>query len=421
MTDTLSAPAVDTLTQLRAIEDPAELEARLVASAMALREDLIAAAPEAEKLTHIPPHIERKLEDAGLYRMFIPREHGGLEVAPSTFAKVVIEIAKGDMGMAWNFCLAANHALMLANWFPVEIHEEVYDGGLFKAASMYAPTFTAEPVDGGWTLNGVVNYCSGIPYSTHFIGQARLPGKQENGAPRVALVLAPADTFEILDDWGRTLGLNASGSNSIKFDNAFLPSKYLIEDADLTFYNFTDGESPGSAAYGNPYYNARHMSSFAMMLGMITVGAAWGALDEYASLMVTRKTTVPPFIQRTLDPDFQRYYGAAKVQILKGEYAIRETWLEWERLATTSNGAGGNIFDDQADNLIGCVGRDVMLDMWDVVQELYKTIGSAASTKGERYERIFRDMAQAAGHRNPQLKDMAYRFIAKDDFGVPRF
>lgn len=421
MTDTLTAPAVDTLAELRAIDDPAELEARLVAAAAALRDDLIAAAPEAEKLTHIPPHIEEKLEAAGLYRMFIPREHGGLEVAPSTFSKVVIEIAKGDMGMAWNFCLAANHALMLANWFPVDIHEEVYAGGLFKAASMYAPTITATPVDGGYEMEGVVNYCSGIPYSTHFIGQARLPGKQENGAPRIALILAPADTFEVLDDWGRTLGLNSSGSNSIRFDKSVLPSKYVIEDADLTFYNFTDTESPGQIAYGNPFYNARHMSSFAMMLGMITVGAAWGALDEYARLMVERKTTVPPFIPRTQDPDFQRYYGWAKVQILKAEYAIRETWIEWERLASTPNGEGGNLFTDQADNLIGCVGRDVMLDMWDVVQELMKTIGSAASTKGERFERQFRDMAQAAGHRNPQLKDMAYRFIAKDDFGVPRF
>ncbi len=410
----------ETLAALRAIEDPKELEARLVQSAKDLREDLIAASAEAEKLTHIPPHIERKLEEAGLYRMFIPRAHGGLEVSPTTFCKVVIEIARGDMGMAWNFCLSANHALMLANWYPVEIHEEVYAGGLFKAASMYAPTVTATPVDGGYEIDGVVNYCSGIPYSTHFIGQAMLPGKQENGAPRVALLLAPANTYEVLDDWGTTLGLNASGSNSIRFEKSFLPAKYVIEDADLTFYNFTETKSPGEVAYGNPMYNARHMSSFAMMLGMICIGAAWGALDEYADQMRKRKTTIPPFVSRTLDPDFQRYYGGAKVQVVKGEYAIIRAWEDWEKLTVTPLGEG-NAFTDEADNLLGCVGRDLMIDMWNVVEALYRTIGSAASKRGERYERIFRDMAQAAGHRNPQLTDMAYRFVAKDDFGVPRF
>ncbi len=167
-------------------------------------------------------------------------------------------------------------------------------------------------------------------------------------------------------------------------------------------------------------YNARHMSSFAMMLGMITVGAAYGALDEYANQMRKRNITTPPFTSRTLDPDFQRWYGGAKVQIVKGEYTILQAWLDWERLTQTPNGEGGNSFTDEADNLLGCIGRDIMLDMWDVTQELYKTIGSAASKKGERFERIFRDMAQAAGHRNPQLKDFAYRFVAKDDFGVPR-
>ncbi len=402
-------------------EEYQALEDRLIQSARDLVPDLIAAGGEAERVTHIPQHIQDRLEAAGLYLMFIPRAHGGYEAKPTTFAKVVIELAKGDMGMAWNYCLSANHALMLANWFPVEVHEELYDGGRFKAASMYAPTVTAVKTDGGYIVNGVVNYCSGIPYSTHFLGQALLEGSNPDGSPRVGLYVAPAGSYEILDDWGTTLGLNSSGSNSIRFTDAFLPDRYMVEDADLTFYNFTETQSPGEQAYGNPMYNARHMSSFAMMLGMICVGAAWGALDEYAVQMRKRTTTVPPFVPRPQDPDFQRWYGGAKVQIVKGEYAILAAWAEWERLTQTSNGEGGNAFTDPADNMLGCIGRDLMLDMWEVVEDLYRSIGSAASKRGERYERIFRDMAQAAGHRNPQLKDMAYRFVAKDDFGLARF
>lgn len=399
-------------------EDYQALEDRLVQSAKDLIPDLIAAAPDAEKLTHITPEIQEKLEAAGLYLMLIPRAHGGLEVKLSTFAKVVIELAKGDMGMAWNFCLSANHALMLANWFPVEVHEELYDGGKFKAASMYAPTVKAVKTDGGYIINGVVNYCSGIPYSTHFIGQTLLEGTNADGSPRVGLYVAPAASYEILDDWGTTLGLNSSGSNSIKFVDAFLPAKYMVEDADLTFYAFADTQSPGEIAYGNPQYNARHMSSFAMMLGMICVGAGYGAVNEYGRQMETRKITVPPFTSRILDPDFQRWYGSGLTKVKKAELAIIEAWHEWERLTETPNGEGGNSFTVTADVLLGNIGRDIMLDMWDVVQELYQTIGSAASKKGERFERIFRDMAQAAGHRNPQLKDFAYRLAAQNAFGV---
>lgn len=395
------------------IEDPKLLEERLLAAVRGISGEILASAREGQELTHIPPSIHQRFEEIGLYRMFIPRVHGGLEVSPITFFKVVIEIARADMGTAWCFCLSANHALMVANWFPEAIHSEVYDRGNFRAASMYAPTAKATPVEGGYELEGVVNYCSGIPYSTYFLGQARLPGTTEDGRPRVGLYLAPAATYEILDDWGNTLGLNSSGSNSIRFEKAFLPERFMVEDADLIDYAF-DGHSPGSEAYGNSMYSARHNSSFALALGALCVGGALGALDEYRHAMETRKITIPPFSPRTEDPDFQRYYGGAIVKIATGEAAVLRAFEMWTE-ATERNVSGEEPFSAALDNLLGGIGREVMLQMWEVVEkDLYRTIGASASKKGERFELVFRDMAQAAGHRNPQLRDFAFRLVAQD-------
>lgn len=397
-------PALDT-----AFED----EEALVQAARAMRDEIISYSEQAQEVTHIPEGLHRRFEEAGFYRMYIPRAHGGLEVSPTTFFRVVMEIARADMGIAWCFCLSSNHALMLANWFPAEIHEEVYDGGNFRAASMYAPTVTATPVDGGYEIDGVVNYCSGIPWSTYFLGQARLPGKTADGRPRVGLYIAPAGTYEILDDWGNMLGLNSSGSNSIRFDKAFLPARFLVEDADLMDYAFV-GDSPGSAAYGNPMYSARHGSSFALALGVLCVGGALGALDEYGALMTTRKITIPPFNLRAEDPDFQRYYGGAIVKLATAEAAVFHGLQRWEQ-AARDNVAGIAPFSPEMDNLLGGIGREVMLQAWEVVEkDLYRTIGASASKKGERFERIFRDMAQAAGHRNPQLRDAAFKLVALD-------
>src|SRR5690606_21912384 len=355
--------------------------------------------------------LNRKFEEAGFYLMYIPREHGGLEVTPVTFFKVVMEIARADMAIAWCFCLSANHALMFANWFPEEIHGEVYDSGAFRAASMYAPSAKATPVEGGWELTGTVNYCSGIPQSTHFIGQCILPGTGPDGGPRIGLYVAPQASYEVLDDWGNMLGLNSSGSNSIRFDGSFLPARFMVEDANLVDYAF-DGDSPGSRAYGNPMYSARHMSSFGLALAALCVGGAYGALDEYEAQMRTRKTTVPPFIPRTEDPDFLRYFGGALVKLTTAEAATfkaLEMWLD----AARDNVAGVAHFSAHYDNILGGIGREVMLQAWEVVEkDLYRTVGSAASKRGERFERIFRDMAQAAGHRNPQLRDFTYRLIA---------
>ncbi|GLI26545.1 hydroxylase [Agromyces rhizosphaerae] len=405
MTDTATLRISD-------VDDALGLEARLVQTARELRDEIRDASAEGQRVTHIPEALHRRFEEAGFYRMYIPRAHGGLEVSPTTFFKVVQEIARADMGIGWSFCLSANHALMLANWFPAEIHEEVYNGGDFRAASMYAPTVKATPVDGGYEIDGVVNYCSGIPYSTYFLGQCILPGRNEDGSPRLGLYLAPAGTYEILDDWGDMLGLNSSGSNSIRFEKSFLPGRFMVEDANLMDFAF-DGDSPGSAAYGNAMYSARHGSSFALALGVLCIGGAYGALDEYASQM-SRKITIPPFCLRSEDPDFQRYYGGAIVKLATSEAAVYHALERWEE-AARDNVAGVAPFSPALDNLLGGIGREVMLQAWEVVeQDLYRTIGASASKKGQRFELIFRDMAQAAGHRNPQLRDAAFKMVALD-------
>ncbi|MET4639236.1 acyl-CoA dehydrogenase family protein [Mycetocola sp. 2940] len=411
MTDTRTVSA------LRTREDEIALEDRLVQAARDMRDEIVASSEEAGELTHIPRAIHEKFEQAGFYKMYIPRAHGGLEVPPVTFFKVVQEIARADMGVAWCFCLSANHALMFANWFPAEIHEEVYDGGNFKAASMYAPTVKATPVEGGWEMNGVVNYCSGIPYSSYFIGQAILPGKAENGGPRFGLYVAPKSTFEIIDDWGNMIGLSASGSNSIRFDGTLLESRFMVEDANLIDYAFV-GDSPGSAAYGNSMYSGRHMSSFGLALAVLCLGGAYGALDEYAELMTTRKTTVPPFSPRSEDPDFLRYFGGAIVKLATGEAATFKALEMWQD-AARDNVAGVEPFTPAKDNILGAIGREVLLQAWEVVEkDLYRTIGASASKKGERFERVFRDMAQAAGHRNPQLRDFAFQLIGRESLGL---
>jgi 3-hydroxy-9,10-secoandrosta-1,3,5(10)-triene-9,17-dione monooxygenase len=407
VTNTLEAP----------LESQREIEARLVQSARDMRAELLEQAPAVEERTFYSEEIHRRFDELGFYRMLIPKAHGGLEVGLDTFYRVVIELARADMSTAWCFTLSANHALMFANWFPEAIHEEVYAGGDFRAASMYAPTVKATPVDGGWQLDGTVNYCSGIPYSTYFIGQCILPGKNDDGSPRFGLYIAPKRTYTRLDDWGNMLGLNGSGSHSIRFDGALLPERFMVEDANLIDYAF-DGDSPGSAAYGNPMYSGRHMSSFAIGLAALVIGAGYNALDEYENLMRTRKTTIPPFVMRTEDPDFLRWYGSALVKLQAAEGALFSTLERWMD-AARKNVAGTETFSAHTDNLLGGIGRELMLQVWESVdRDLYRTVGSAASKRGERFERVFRDLAQATGHRNPQLREPSYRLIAAGQLGL---
>src|SRR3546814_18599829 len=106
-------------------------------------------------------------------------------------------------------------------------------------------------------------------------------------------------------------------------------------------------------------YSARHGSSFALALGVLCVGGAYGALDEYAHLMTTRKITIPPFNLRSEDPDFQRYYGGAIVKLATAEAAVFHALETWEQ-AARDNVAGVAEFSGAMDNLLGGTGRGVM-------------------------------------------------------------
>ena len=76
-------------------------------------------------------------------------------------------------------------------------------------------------VDGTW------NYCSGIPYATHFVGNVIL---RENGTARGLIFVIPRAQLTVLPDWGgdATLGMRASGSNSVKIDKVFVPEHLVI-------------------------------------------------------------------------------------------------------------------------------------------------------------------------------------------------
>jgi len=390
---------------------------RVIRFAQELRPELVQRQGESEATTFIPEDLHRRFADAGLYRLWIPKAHGGLEVDPWVYYRVVVELARGDMSLAWCFALSANHALMFANWFPEEIHAEVFNGGDFRAASLAAPAVDAVRAEGGYILNGTAPFCSGIPWSTYFLGQARLEGNRPDGSRRLGIYIAPRSAFEQLNDWGDMHGLNGSGSHSIRFTDSFLPERFMIEDADLRTFGFS-GDSPGSQAYGNAMYSGRHGSSFALILAALVLGGGYNALDEFENQMRARTITVPPFTPRTEDGEFLRYYGQTRVRLAIIEGALFDAVAQWTRFAQ-DNVAGREPFTVAKDNLLAAVGRELMIDVWRVVTaNLWEYIGASASRRGQRFERVFRDIAQAAAHRNPQLRDIMYKVVAQQELGL---
>jgi 3-hydroxy-9,10-secoandrosta-1,3,5(10)-triene-9,17-dione monooxygenase len=400
-----------------AVPEPDLTPDQLVARAVALRPELIERQADAEQRTYYSDEMHQKFLDAGFYRTYVPRRFGGYEFDVRTMTRIQLELARGDMSTAWCMGLASNHALQVASWFGEEAQVEALGDGNFRAASVAAPTVMATPVDGGWELNGTIAYCSGIPYSNWYMGQAIMPGKQANGEPRVMLFIAPESEWEMLNDWGDQLGLRGSGSQSIRFEGGRLASHLVLEDTAMIDVDPSNG-TPGLALHGNPLYCGRALCVFTMSVAGLVVGGAYNALDEYETWLRNKTTPLPPIVKRTQDPDFQRWYGSALAKISTAEAALMncaDRHMELCRLQAS----GERPYTWEDDLHLSTIAREAIIQAWEAVEnDLYRTIGSSAAKSGQRFERLYRDLSMAAGHRNTMMRDPLVRQLAQLRLGV---
>jgi len=391
--------------------------AQLAEAARALRPRLIEEAAETEQRTYYSPGMHETFLAGRFYDIYVPRAYGGLEFDMPSYVRIVTELARGDMGTAWGFGLAANHAVMAAAVFPREIQDALFADG-FRAPSTLAPTVIARRVRGGWEIEGIVQYCSGAPWSNHYIGTITVKGAAADGGDALGAFVAPSANFTMLNDWGRTLGLRGSGSHSLQF-HGIVPEGYVLPGLDWRDVPVEQG-TLGLQLHGNPLYGGRYMTFFAMSIAAATVGAGLAALDVFEEQMRGRLAGYfPPLVPRTQDPTYQQYWGAASTKLMQAELlleAAAQRWMEYARL----NAEGTRPFTRLDDLRLATVPREVMVDVWDIVNDqLFRPIGASIVENGTRFERIFRDLAQATSHRNPQMRETMFRALADVHFRNP--
>lgn len=386
---------------------------QLIQRAAALRPQLIERQAEAEELTYYSESMHRAFLDAGFYRTVVPRRYGGYEFELSTFLRVLIELARGCPSTAWCLGLASGHALQVGSYFDKEAQDEIFGDGEFRAAAVAAPSVVAAPTQDGWELNGTVGYCSGAPYSTHFMGQALPEGTPpEEADGNMMLYVAPQSEWTMLDDWGDSLGLKGSGSHSIRFDGGHIPQHFAIENTNMVMVDVTGG-TPGLELHGNPLYCGRSLGVFAMQLTALAVGTGYNALDEYENLMRTKKTTLPPPALRLTDSDYQRWYGAALGRLAAAEKLLFGCVDEHMELCERT-AAGGEPYSAEEEQRVGVVAREGVVQAWEAVEQcLFRTAGSGCLRDGQRFERVFRDMSMMASHRSTAYREPVFRRLAQ--------
>jgi len=223
----------------------------------------------------------------------------------------------------------------------------------------------------------------------------------------------------VLDDWGgdRTLGMRASGSNSVKIDGAFIPEHYVASGNGLWAVpeGMKDG-TPGTRLHHNPMYLGRVMGPYHMSLVTPTLGAAWAAIDEFEHIITTRNTLFPPVVPRFQHVDFQRAWGqavalanASEGILLSAGHKYMDYCRRWARDGTP-------------------IALEDNLGLWTMLQHAGRLAGeamdaifaessSAATKRGQRIERYYRDVAMYRSHISAQSLNFAAP-LARAHFGL---
>ncbi len=183
----------------------------------------------------------------------------------------------------------------------------------------HPPLGTAEPVDGGYRVNGRWNFGSGIHHAEWVLAGALAPGLHPFEGSRV--IVLPREQVLAHDNW-QVAGLKASGSCDYSIKNVFVPDEMTFPLINLV---------QGKPAIGGPALRLGVPASSAPFHIGIPLGIARRALDEITGQAIVKARGLPPSSLVT-HPHFQFALGKAELELAAARalaiQVVSRVWAE---------------------------------------------------------------------------------------------
>ncbi|WP_395674660.1 acyl-CoA dehydrogenase family protein [Inquilinus sp.] len=277
---------------------------RMLADIRGLAPDIAARAAEFEAARRIPLELVETLRSIGVFRIFAPRSHGGLELALPQAVEIIAALSRIDGSVGWDAMIGSTSGLFLP-LLPRETYDRILDDGPdVICAGSITPTGTAEPAPGGaWRVSGRWPFASGCEHADWILGFCvvtrdgrPVPGPGgEAGPPRIRGFALPARDWRIEDTW-HVAGLKGTGSHHVSLQDALVPEEQ--------FFDF-----PGSrpSQQGPLYQAVRHL--LPLLHGAFCTGMAEGALAELVALAGTGRQQLRALVPMRESEVFQSDLG----------------------------------------------------------------------------------------------------------------
>ncbi|MEH2486599.1 acyl-CoA dehydrogenase family protein [Bradyrhizobium sp. AZCC 2230] len=354
-----------------------------------LAPEITARAAEIEAARRLPPDLVERLKSIGLFRMFVPRSHGGLELDLPAGLEVMKTLARLDGSIGWLAIVAGVGGLFAAAARP-ELYQQIYqDGPDVAICGSSQPAGTAERVADGYRIKGRWPFASSCTHADWIGGFCivtdrgkPVPGPQ--GKPMVRAVLLPAHDWEIEDTW-HAAGLKGTGSHHITLRETSVPDIHVC-DVDA------------AARLSGPLYQALRQW-LPLLHGTFAVGLAEGTVDDLLALAHTGRQQLYAAVPMRESEIFQYELGRISAD-LRAAQAFHEVQVasHWRRaLSGTLNDPDLLVEGARSATWLAttCVG---------IADACFALAGSSAVYDSSPLQRRLRDLHVGAQHAHAQQR-----------------
>lgn len=384
-------------------------------------------AARAEALDDAGAFAHQNIEDltrSGFLAATVPSKFGGMGLT-SLFDQMVgiSRLARGDASTAIaanmhlsgvrQIGMALSNSEVLANSDAGRLLEDylrrVASGDMImcfpsseQGTDLTSPMSEATPVEGGFRLNGSKIFGSMSSAANLFFVSVRL--KKEDGSYVTSTAVLPRDTagLTITENWDG-MGMRASGSNEVSFDNCFIPELMLMGRRD---------------GYGRM---SPHLSTAVLGIDMPLTAAFLGIAEAAYAFAVehaTKQKKGPS--QRLLGSRFpiQHLIAEMDIKLTTCRALLEQTGLLVERELAV--GSGAENYPDQIELLMKqfqCMKYVINRNVIEIVDTAMIICGGGAYRRRHLLSRLYRD-SRAGPFMQPFAPYEAFEYIGKVALGL---
>lgn len=186
---------------------------------------------EGERRARLAPEVVSAAGEAGLFRLFAPREAGGLEVSLPVALTVVEIVGAADPAVGWYMINSMRPSLATAH-VPEAERAELFAQPDRNFGNSPLPGGKATPVEGGYLVTGqwpLVTGCEDAVWCG--LGGMVMEGdgpRQVNGRPDIRYFFIPTADLNIEPTWQDSAAMRGTGSNAANVQGVFVPEALAI-------------------------------------------------------------------------------------------------------------------------------------------------------------------------------------------------